>query len=126
MKTLNKEQLKELAGDVFGRYNKAKKVAVTSDGMVFITDEGNNAVINHSKNNRYGKELKITHFTRDEFESSSEQAAEKTAKELIAEIEAASDRTAIVDIYEAEKNGKGRKSVLEAADKKLEELKAAK
>lgn len=66
MKTLNKEELKAVAADIFGRYNKAEKVAVTSDGMAFITDESDNAVLNHSKHNVSGKELKIERFTRDE------------------------------------------------------------
>lgn len=71
MKTLNKEELKAVAADVFGRYNKAEKVAVTSDGMAFITDEGDNAVLNHSKRNASGKELKIERFTRDDASTSS-------------------------------------------------------
>lgn len=66
MKTLNKEELKAVAADIFGRYPKAEKVAVTSDGMAFITDEGENAVLNHSKRNATGKELKIERFTRDD------------------------------------------------------------
>lgn len=66
MKTLNKEELMAVAADIFGRYPKAEKVAVTSDGMAFITDEGENAVQNHSKRNTSGKELKITPFTRGE------------------------------------------------------------
>ena len=66
MKILNKEEIKAIAADVFGRYTKAEKVAVTSDGMAFITDESENAVSNHSKRNPSGKELKITTFTRDE------------------------------------------------------------
>ena len=123
MKTLSHDELKAKATDVFTRYIKAKKVAVTSDGMAFITDDGENAVINHSKKNRYGKELKIARFTRDDIEGSG--APEKTAKELIAEIETATDRLVVVEIYEAEKNGKARKSVLDAADKKFKELKPA-
>ena len=124
MKTLSQEELKTKAADVFKHYRKAQKVAVTSDGMVFITDNSENAVVNHSKRNRYGRELKIVHFTRDDIEGSG--APEKTAKELIAEIETATDRLVVVEIYEAEKNGKARKSVLEAAEKRFKELKADK
>lgn len=77
MKTLNKEELKAVATDIFGRYPKAEKVAVTSDGMAFITDEGENAVQNHSKRNTSGKELKITQFTRDEVAKKPEAGSKK-------------------------------------------------
>ena len=80
MKTLNKEELKAVASDIFGRYPKAEKVAVTSDGMAFITDEGENAVLNHSKRNISGKELAIARFTRDEVEGKSEKAKGKSEK----------------------------------------------
>jgi hypothetical protein len=80
MKTLNKEELKAVAADIFGRYTKAEKVAVTSDGMSFITDEGDNAVLNHSKRNVSGKELAISRFTRDEVEGKTEKAKGKSEK----------------------------------------------
>ena len=120
MKTLNKEELKAVAADVFGRYNKAEKVAVTSDGMAFITDEGDNAVKNYSKKNASGRELAITRFTRDEIESASK---DKSVKELITEIESATDVTVVDALLNAENAGKKRKSVIDAADKKLKELK---
>jgi len=120
MKTLNKEELKAVAADVFGRYNKAEKVAVTSDGMAFITDEGDNAVKNYSKKNASGRELAITRFTRDEIESASK---DKSVKELITEIESATDVTVVDALLNAENIGKKRKSVIDAADKKLKELK---
>jgi len=120
MKTLNKEELKAVASDIFGRYPKAEKVAVTSDGMAFITDEGENAVKNHSKRNTSGKELAIARFTRDEIESASK---DKSIKELIAEIESATDVMVVDALLNAENAGKKRKSVIDAADKKLKELK---
>ncbi|HBL74242.1 MAG: hypothetical protein A2W90_17980 [Bacteroidetes bacterium GWF2_42_66] len=74
MNTLNKEENKAVAADIFKRYPNAKKVAVTSDGMAFITDESENAVLNHSKNNRHKKELEITRFTRDGVEGKRQKA----------------------------------------------------
>ncbi|MDA3852678.1 MAG: hypothetical protein PF444_00315, partial [Bacteroidales bacterium] len=87
----NKDELKAIAADVFSRYNKAKKVSVTSDGMAFITDESDLAVKNHSKKNRTGKELSITPFLRDEKDASKP----KTAEELIKIIEAETDVKAV-------------------------------
>jgi hypothetical protein len=81
MKTLNKEELKTVAADVFGRYPKAEKVAVTSDGMAFITDEGENAVLNHSRRNTSGKELKINSYTRDEVIEKMAEGGSKKGKE---------------------------------------------
>lgn len=124
MKTLSNDQLKAKAADVFSRYNKAQKVAVTSDGTVFITDESENAVINHSKRNRYGKELKIYRFTRDDVESKDSED-EKTASDLIAEIEAATEVAVVEAILSEEDAGKKRKTVLKACEKKLKELKPA-
>jgi len=77
MKILNKDELKAVAVDVLGRYPKAEKVAITSDGMAFITDEGDNAVLNHSTRNTSGKELKITRFTRDEVAKKPEAGSQK-------------------------------------------------
>lgn len=125
MKTLSHDELKARAADVFKRYIKAQKVAVTSDGMAFITDEGENAVINHSKKNRYGKELKITKFTRDDMEGSAFNFTEKTAKVVLEEIEAATEAGVVEAILNLENLGKKRKTVIEAAEKKLNELKAA-
>ncbi len=100
MKTKNENERKAIAADIFERYPKAKKVAVTSDGMAFITDENEIAVKNHSKNNRYGKELSISHFKRDEMEDEQEDKP-KTAEQA----------------------GKARKTVIEAAEKRMNELK---
>ncbi|GEM_PF-2056259 len=137
MKTKNKEQKKAIAADILERYPKAKKVAVTSDGMAFITDENEIAVKNHAVKNRYGKELSIARFTRDELEeeakaskrnktTTSKDDEGKTAKELIAEIEAAKEVKVVEAILKAENNGEKRKTVLEAAEKQIQELKALK
>lgn len=124
MKTLNKEELKAVAADVFKRYKKAQKVAVTSDGMAFITDEGENAVRNHSLHNRHKKELQITRFNRDNFQSEPTIKKAKTADELIAEIEDAETVTTVEHIRDSETKGKGRKTVLDAADARIDELKS--
>ncbi len=124
MKTKSKEQKKAIAADVFGRYPKAQKVAVTSDGMAFITDENEIAVKNHANKNRYGKELTISHFRREEMDSDKSDKP-KTAKELIAEIEAANTVEAVEAILKAENEGEKRKTVIEAAEKRINELKEA-
>ena len=92
MKTKNKAELKAIAADVFKLHKKAQKVSVTADGMAFITDDGENAVNNHARRNRYGKELSITPFTRDEIENETNSGGTKTADELIKEIEAAESK----------------------------------
>ena len=120
MKTLNKEELKAVAIDVFGRYPKAQKVAVTSDGTAFITDESENAVLNHSKRNSSGKELDISRFTRDQLEV---KKITKSVKDLVSEIEASTDVTVVESILAAESEGQKRKGVIEAAEKKIKELK---
>lgn len=123
MKTKNKQELQVIAGQVFARYKTAKKVALTSDGMAFIVDESENAVKNHSKNNRYKKELTITYFTRDEIEGETTNVGTKTAEELINEIGAAETADVVNAILEAETKGKKRKTVLEAGEKRIEEIK---
>ncbi len=117
MKTRSKEEIKNVAADIFKRYNKAQKVAVTSDGMAFITDESENAVLNHSRRNRSGKELAITRFNRADFDEKA-----KSTDELIAEIKEAAAETVQV-ILDAEKTGKKRKTVIAAAEARLKELK---
>ncbi|MEI8087643.1 MAG: hypothetical protein WCG93_15645, partial [Paludibacter sp.] len=62
---LSKDEQKAIAVDILKRYPKAQKVSVASDGQAFITDEGDSAAKNHANNNRYGKELELTPFTRD-------------------------------------------------------------
>lgn len=124
MKTKSKQELNVIAGQVFTRYKTAKKVACTSDGMAFIVDESENAVKNHAKNNRFKKELTITYFTRDEVEGDESTGnANKTADELIKDIEQAETVDAVDAILKAENKGKKRKTVLEAGAKRIEELK---
>jgi hypothetical protein len=62
---VSKDDQKAVATDIFKHYPKSQKVSVASDGQAFITDEGEGAAKNHAKNNRYGKELDLTPFTRD-------------------------------------------------------------
>ncbi len=124
MKVLNKEEIKAVAADVFKRYKKAQKVAVTTDGMAFITDEGDNAVKNHATKNRYKKELKIHSFTRDDFvRVKSPNGETATAEALIASIKEAETVSTVEHILAAEKQGKQRKSVIEAAEARIKELK---
>ncbi|MBS2099185.1 hypothetical protein [Carboxylicivirga linearis] len=124
MKTKSKEEKKAIAADIFKRYPKAKKVAVTSDGMAFITDENEIAVKNHAVKNRYGKELSIESFRRDEM-GSEKPGKSQTAKELIAAIEAAGELEAVEAILNTENEGEKRKTVIEAAEKRINELKEA-
>ena len=121
LKILNKEELKALDADIFTRYPKAQKVAVTSDGTVFITDESDNAVKNHSKNNRYKKELEITPFTRDGLEGTN---TSNRAEDIIAAITASQSVDEVEALKAAEVAGKNRKSVVQAADARVNELKA--
>lgn len=125
MKTLSKEERKAVAADIFKRYNKAEKVAVTSDGMAFIVDDSDNAVKNHAKNNRYKKELEYNTFTRESIEQTAKPAdkGKKTVKELVADIEAATEVAAVEALLAAENEGEKRKGVIEAADKRIKELK---
>ncbi len=126
LKTKNKEELTAIAKEVFKRYPKAENVAVTSDGTAFITDNGLAAAKNHSVKNVYGKKLTITEFNRDELVGSKAKTDTKTAKELIAEINAeAATVDSVAAIIAAEKAGENRKTVLEAGNAKLESLKAA-
>lgn len=121
MKTYNSEELKVIAKDIFSRYPNAQKVAVTSDGMAFITDEGENAVKNHAVNNVYKKELKITSFTREELEDSKGQKPSK-AEDLIALILALTTAEEVEAIKNEEAAGKNRKTVIDAATEKLNSL----
>lgn len=127
MKTKNKEELREIAKGIFTRYPKAQKVACTSDGMAFIVDEGEHAVKNHARKNRYSKELSIHTFLRDEVvaakpKNSGSESGDKYANDLIAEIEAAKDAEAVNVILEAENKGKKRTTVIEVAEAKLKSL----
>ncbi|MEA4981414.1 MAG: hypothetical protein VB066_01725 [Paludibacter sp.] len=118
LKILSKDEQIAVAKDILKRYPEAHKVVVASDGQAFISDRGDAAAKNHSKNNAYGKELKLETFTRDELEAKVEL---KKAKEVIALIEVAET----VEAVEALVAGDERATVKDAAVKRIETLKAA-
>jgi len=129
MKTYDKEQLKEIAVDVFNRYPKAQKLAITVDGQAFIVDESEMSAKNHSINNRHKKELEIVRFTRDEVikvESEDKtEAPKQTAKQLIEIITGAETVEAVEALRDAEIAGEKRVSVLTACEKRIADLKPA-
>lgn len=129
MKTYDKEQLKEIAVDVFNRYPKAQKLAITVDGQAFIVDESEMSAKNHSINNRHKKELEIVRFTRDEVikvESEDKtEAPKQTAKVLIETITRAETVEAVEALLDAEIAGEKRVSVLTACEKRIADLKTA-
>jgi len=118
MKTKNAEEIKAIAADIFSRYPKANKVAVTDDGTAFITDESDIAVKNHAKKNPSGKELGITNFLR---EDAKEENGE-TAATLIDKIKAAKTAEEVEAIKTAEASAKNRTSVIKAAEARIKEL----
>lgn len=121
MEILNKEEIESVAKDIFNRYPKAKKIAVTEDGQAFIIDEGDNAAINHSRRNVSKKELSITYFTRD----SKDETVVETVDNLLNAISEATKTEDVEAIEKTENNGPKRKKVLEAVSRKLSELKKA-
>ncbi len=120
MKTKSKEELKQIAREVFTKFPKANNLACTADGMAFITDESSHNVKNHSVKNKYGKVLTITNYTRDE--TMTEIKISK-AEELIAEIEAATEAVVVEKILADENSGKKRSTVIKAGEAKLAILK---
>lgn len=76
MKKFSKDQIREIAADVFGRYPRASRVAVTADGQAFVTDEGDAAVRNHARVNRYKEQLEIAFFNRADFGEEQEEKPE--------------------------------------------------
>lgn len=68
MKKYGKEQIREIAADIFSHYPKAMNVAVTEDGQAFITDESDAAARNHAREKRYKQPLRIGYFRREELE----------------------------------------------------------
>ena len=119
---LSKDAQKEIAVDILKRYPKAQKVSVASDGQAFITDEGDSAAKNHANNNRYGKELELTPFTRDGLDSKTTTSALKKAAEVIAEIEAATTVEQVTELA----TGDTRATVVAAAQKMIDTLNNAK
>lgn len=110
---MDKSKLKEIADSVFKRYPKIDKVFATSDGQAFFD---NAHAKNHAVPNKKHKELKVEEFLRN-------GGTSENAKTLIAEINAAETVDAVTAILEAETAGENRKSVIEAANKRVEKLK---
>lgn len=122
MITYNLEELKTIAKGIYSRYPKALKVAITSDGMAFITDEGDIAVKSHAANNVYRKELKIFSFDREEFEKV-EELLPGRAEDVIVLIHSATTAEEVESIKEKETAGRNRKTVIAAATDKLNSFK---
>lgn len=118
MEQIGKEKMQEIAQEVFGLYPKAKKVMVSSDGQVFIIDKSDTAAKNHALNNKYGKELSLKTFLRDEVIQGAKKDGKKKAAELIVEIEAAETEEAVNAILANDE----RVTVKEAAEKRISEL----
>jgi hypothetical protein len=110
---------KAIAKDVFARFPAENKVYVTSDGQAFLNESH---ARNHAVSNRKGQELKMEAFLRDGVEKEAEKEPEKTAAQLIEIITAATSVEDVQGILSAEKAGKSRKSVIEAAEKRITEL----
>jgi hypothetical protein len=108
-------ELKIIANDVFRRFPNENKVYVTSDGQAFLNESH---AKNHAAKNRTGKELKLEAFLRVE----EQKDAEKTAAQWIELIATLTEVKDVQDILDGEKAGKKRKSILEAAEKKIAEL----
>ena len=116
------EKIEKIANDIFNRFKNKEKVFITSDGQAFFVEAD---AKNHALKNRTGKELKLEVFLREGKKSPKvEKIAEtgKTATVLISEINAATEIELISEILEAETAGSNRKSVIEAAKKKIEQL----
>ena len=114
MKT--KEELQAIAEDIFKRYPDKDKVFVSADGQAFFEEH---AAKNHGLKNRSGKEIEITTFLRKVDKS---DVSQKNVKEVMAEILAATTINAVQTILNTEKEGENRKTVTEAAEKRIAEL----
>ncbi len=117
---MDKTQIQNIARSVFERYKGVDKVYITSDGQSF-TDEA--CAVTHRQKNRTGKELGMETFLRGDIKSR-ETAPGKTAEQLIAEIAAMTEVEAVQTLVDGEAAGKNRKTVIDAGEKKLAELKA--
>lgn len=119
---MKKEELKKVADDVFKRYPKENKVYVTSDGQAFF-DESH--AKNHARVNRTGKELELEIFSRPNKtgKAPGNAIAPLTAKELIEKLKMATkEETEMILKAEFDLGDAKRKSVVEAANKRLVEL----
>lgn len=136
---MDKTKMREAAKSIFGRYKDRDKVFITSDGQAFF-DEA--PALNHKVKNRTGKELGMETFLRDEVQDTdtgtpetagsvvaplpprvtdTNTGAPETAKEIVAEMK---DIDAVQAVLDAKKAGDNRKTVIEAGEKRIEELKA--
>ena len=109
------KDLENIAKDVFKRFPSENKVFVTSDGQAFLNEAH---AKNHAMNNRTGKELKLETFLRE----AEGDTTEKSAAEWIEYIATLTDVNAVKDILDGESKGKKRKSIVDAAEKKIAEL----
>jgi hypothetical protein len=107
--------LKAIAKDVFVHFPDVNKVYVTSDGQAFLEEA---YARNHAVRNRTSKELKLDTFLREELE----KEPEKTAGQWIEVIASATEVKDVQAILANEKTGKNRKSIIEAAEKRIAEL----
>lgn len=117
---MNKLELKEITDSVFKRYPNVDKVFATSDGQVFFNEVH---AKNHAAPKKKREELEIEKFIRKAEAKTETKAETKTTKVLVAEIEAATTVEAVTVILEAEREGGSRKTVVEAAEAKIEKLK---
>lgn len=116
---MDKKQIREVAQSVFSRYKDKDKVFVTSDGQAFF--EYAHAK-NHATRNRTGKELGLDSFRRDDMQD--KESTGNTAKDVVAKIESMTTTEEVQAVLDAENAGAKRKTVIEAGEKKLNELKA--
>lgn len=110
--------MQKVAKSTFDRYKDKDKVFVTSDGQAFF-DEGH--ARNHAVKNRTGKELGLDIFRRDE--PKSPKSTIPSADDLIAELATLETIEEVQAVLDAENTGKKRKTVIEACEKRIEELK---
>jgi hypothetical protein len=111
-------ELKTVANDVFNRFPNENKVFITADGQAFL-DESH--AKNHAKTNRTGKELRLETFLREADETPGIESP-RTAEEFIHAINTASELEIVMGLLDAEKAGRGRITVIQAAERKIEEL----
>lgn len=120
MKQIGKQKMEEIAKEVFSIYKDVGKIAIASDGQAFIVDNGDAAAKNHAKNNIYGKELTLKTFLREDVITNNSGKIGK-AVDVIAEIEQAETIDAVNLLLDNDK----RKTVIESATKRIEEIKSA-
>lgn len=117
---MDREQLHEVAQDIFGRYPNENTVHVTSDGQAF-TDLS--YARTHALKNRTGEELEVVTFKRGPIEPPKNEAPVESAKSLIERLKSATIEE-MADIYGSEMamGDNARKTVLVACEKRRNEL----